>query len=73
MRRNEKGADSDEPAPLIGYASATGGNMQTAPYQFAETSVTAPSAVNLNTFMSLSGQTSETCGLFRVSALFFYL
>jgi hypothetical protein len=36
--------------------------MQTAPYQFAETSVTAPSAVNLNTFMSLSGQTSETGG-----------
>jgi hypothetical protein len=25
----------EDTAPLIGYASATGGNMQTAPYQFA--------------------------------------
>jgi hypothetical protein len=32
----KKGADPEGSAPLIGYASATGGNMQTAPYQFAE-------------------------------------
>src|SRR6185295_14731446 len=36
-RLKAKGANSEESAPLIGYTSATGGNMQTAPYQFAET------------------------------------